>query len=136
MRPAQHELPRGSAHVGCFAMQVAEEDLQRVAQATGAAVQTTVNELDPRVLGTCRHFEEVQVRYVAGSLEMSLIDLLASMLTSICCAGASLRCRHCPIFVQIVYANVESSTRRNILAKRVVWWLLFPGYYNCRCLTL
>ena len=42
--------------------QVAEEDLQRVAQATGAAVQTTVNGLDPRVLGSCRHFEEVQVR--------------------------------------------------------------------------
>jgi len=41
---------------------VAEEDLQRVAQATGAAVQTTVNGLDPRVLGSCRHFEEVQVR--------------------------------------------------------------------------
>ena len=41
---------------------MAEEDLQRVAQATGAAVQTTVNGLDPRVLGTCHHFEEVQVR--------------------------------------------------------------------------
>ena len=36
--------------------------MQRVAQATGAAVQTTVNGLDPRVLGSCRHFEEVQVR--------------------------------------------------------------------------
>jgi hypothetical protein len=47
---------------------VAEEDLQRVAQATGAAVQTTVNELDPRVLGTCRHFEEVQVRRATLSL--------------------------------------------------------------------
>ena len=33
-----------------------------MAQATGAAVQTTVNGLDPRVLGSCRHFEEVQVR--------------------------------------------------------------------------
>ena len=45
-----------------MAPQVAEEDLQRVAQATGAAVQTTVNGLDPRVLGSCRHFEEVQAR--------------------------------------------------------------------------
>lgn len=45
-----------------MAWQVAEEDLQRVAQATGAAVQTTVNELNPAVLGTCETFEEVQVR--------------------------------------------------------------------------
>ena len=35
--------------------------MQRVAQATGAAVQTTVNELNPAVLGTCETFEEVQV---------------------------------------------------------------------------
>lgn len=41
--------------------QVAEEDLQRVAQATGALVQTTVNNLDPKVLGTCTKFEERQV---------------------------------------------------------------------------
>ena len=41
--------------------QVAEEDLQRVAQATGAQVQTTVNDLDPKVLGTCNKFEERQV---------------------------------------------------------------------------
>ena len=42
--------------------QVPEEDLKRVAAATGATVQTTVNNLDPKVLGTCAHFEEVQVR--------------------------------------------------------------------------
>ena len=47
-------------------VQVAEEDLQRVAQATGAAVQTTVNELNPAVLGTCETFEEVQVCMRAG----------------------------------------------------------------------
>jgi hypothetical protein len=42
--------------------QVPEEDLKRVAAATGAAVQTTVNGLDAQALGTCAHFEEVQVR--------------------------------------------------------------------------
>lgn len=42
-------------------LQVAEEDLKRVASATGASVQTTVNNLDPKVLGTCATFEEVQV---------------------------------------------------------------------------
>ena len=42
--------------------QVAEEDLKRVASATGGAVQSTVNNLDPKVLGTCAQFEEVQVR--------------------------------------------------------------------------
>lgn len=40
---------------------MAEEDLQRVAQATGAAVQTTVNGLDPGVLGSCEQFQEAQV---------------------------------------------------------------------------
>ena len=40
--------------------QVVDEDLKRVAAATGAAVQTTVNNLDPKVLGTCANFEEVQ----------------------------------------------------------------------------
>ena len=41
--------------------QVAEEDLKRVAAATGGVVQSTVNNLDPKVLGTCARFEEVQV---------------------------------------------------------------------------
>ncbi|GBG86867.1 hypothetical protein CBR_g42151 [Chara braunii] len=40
---------------------VVEEDLQRVARATGAAIQTTVNNLDPEVIGTCQVFEERQV---------------------------------------------------------------------------
>lgn len=40
---------------------VEEGDLQRVVKATGAKVQTTVNNLDPKVLGTCQRFEEVQV---------------------------------------------------------------------------
>ncbi|KAI8466230.1 MAG: chaperonin complex component [Monoraphidium minutum] len=40
---------------------VAEEDMQRVAKATGARTQTTVNNLDPAVLGTCASFEERQV---------------------------------------------------------------------------
>jgi len=40
---------------------VAEEDLKRVCKATGAAVQTTVNDLVPGVLGSCKLFEERQV---------------------------------------------------------------------------
>uniref|UniRef100_A0A6S8GTD6 T-complex protein 1 subunit eta n=1 Tax=Dunaliella tertiolecta TaxID=3047 RepID=A0A6S8GTD6_DUNTE len=36
-------------------------DMDRVAKATGARVQTTVNGLDPAVLGTCSSFEERQV---------------------------------------------------------------------------
>eukprot|EP00775_Hariotina_reticulata_P013203 gene13203-13334_t len=40
---------------------VPEDDLQRVAKATGARVQTTVNNLDTAVLGTCKRFEERQV---------------------------------------------------------------------------
>ncbi len=37
-------------------------DMERVSKATGARVQTTVNKLDPAVLGTCADFEEKQVR--------------------------------------------------------------------------
>ncbi|XP_024385181.1 T-complex protein 1 subunit eta [Physcomitrium patens] len=40
---------------------VMEEDLQRVASATGASVQTTVNNVIPDVLGQCEFFEERQV---------------------------------------------------------------------------
>ncbi|KAJ4783833.1 T-complex protein 1 subunit eta [Rhynchospora pubera] len=40
---------------------VAEEDLKRVAAATGAAVQTTVNNIIDEVLGSCEVFEERQV---------------------------------------------------------------------------
>ena len=49
-------------------VQVTQEDLQRVAAATGAAVQTTVNNLNTKCLGTCKAFEERQVRHrIAGS---------------------------------------------------------------------
>lgn len=40
---------------------VTEEDLQRVAAATGGSVQTSVNNIVPEVLGTCELFEERQV---------------------------------------------------------------------------
>jgi len=40
---------------------VTKDDLERVARATGARVQTTVNGLTPDVLGTCELFEERQV---------------------------------------------------------------------------
>ncbi|XP_059659738.1 T-complex protein 1 subunit eta isoform X1 [Cornus florida] len=40
---------------------VAEEDLQRVAAATGGTIQTSVNNVIDEVLGTCELFEERQV---------------------------------------------------------------------------
>ena len=40
---------------------VDEGDLQRVAKATGARTQTTVNNLDVAALGSCAAFEEPQV---------------------------------------------------------------------------
>jgi len=40
---------------------VPEEDLKRVAKATGGAIQSSVNDLIPSVLGTCAFFEERQV---------------------------------------------------------------------------
>lgn len=46
-------------------LQVPEEDMRRVAAATGARVQTTVSKLQPVVLGTCAKFEEVQARACA-----------------------------------------------------------------------
>ena len=52
--------------------QVTEEDLGRVAAATGAQVQTTVNNLNPKVLGTCARFEEQQVELVAPHCQQTL----------------------------------------------------------------
>ncbi|KAK3276883.1 T-complex protein 1 subunit eta [Cymbomonas tetramitiformis] len=40
---------------------VTEEDMNRIAQASGATLQTTVSNLLPTVLGTCEVFEETQV---------------------------------------------------------------------------
>jgi len=40
---------------------VTDDDMRRVGKATGASVQTTVNNLIPEVLGTCKLFEERQV---------------------------------------------------------------------------
>jgi len=40
---------------------VTEDDLRRVCKATGASVQTTVNNVVPSVLGSCKIFEEKQI---------------------------------------------------------------------------
>jgi T-complex protein 1 subunit eta len=40
---------------------VPSEDINRVARATGALLQTTVNNVAPDVLGTCGKFEEKQI---------------------------------------------------------------------------
>lgn len=40
---------------------VPEEDLKRVAKATGATIQATAHGLTPKVLGTCGEFEERQI---------------------------------------------------------------------------
>jgi len=40
---------------------VQEEDLKRIEKATGAKIQTTVNDLKEEILGKCEHFEEKQI---------------------------------------------------------------------------
>lgn len=40
---------------------VASDDLERVCQATGASVQSTCSDIQPRYLGTCAKFEERQI---------------------------------------------------------------------------
>jgi len=40
---------------------VVDEDMKRVCKATGASVQTTVNDIIPEVLGKCTKFEERQI---------------------------------------------------------------------------
>ena len=40
---------------------VPDEDLKRTMKACGGAVQTSVNDLSPDVLGTCENFEEEQI---------------------------------------------------------------------------
>eukprot|EP01029_Cantina_marsupialis_P002361 TRINITY_DN1219_c0_g1_i2.p1 TRINITY_DN1219_c0_g1~~TRINITY_DN1219_c0_g1_i2.p1 ORF type:complete len:581 (+),score=231.72 TRINITY_DN1219_c0_g1_i2:45-1787(+) len=50
-----------SDHGMFCAGRVEPEDLRRVAMATGGIIQSTTNNLTESVLGTCGHFEEVQV---------------------------------------------------------------------------
>jgi T-complex protein 1 subunit eta len=40
---------------------VPDDDMKRIAKATGAQIQTTVNNVTPDVLGTCGKFEEKQI---------------------------------------------------------------------------
>lgn len=40
---------------------VKEEDLNRLAKASGGIIQTTCNGLNHKILGTCDNFEEVQI---------------------------------------------------------------------------
>merc|ERR1711988_2053219 len=40
---------------------VPDNDMKRMAKATGASVQTSCNDLNPSILGACGHFEEKQV---------------------------------------------------------------------------
>jgi len=40
---------------------VVQEDLERVAMATGGVTQTSLSDLSPQILGTCERFEEKQV---------------------------------------------------------------------------
>jgi hypothetical protein len=44
-----------------LSLQVDQGDLSRVTAATGAHIQTTVNNLDTKMLGSCAQFEEKQV---------------------------------------------------------------------------
>jgi len=53
----QHFADRGLFCAG----RVPDDDLRRVAQATGGKIQTTTSNLDPSVLGTCGKFEERQI---------------------------------------------------------------------------
>ena len=62
------KLPIGDLATQYFAQQgifcagrVQDEDLKRVAKATGAKLQHTCNNLKPDVLGSCGSFEEIQL---------------------------------------------------------------------------
>ena len=73
-------------------MQVQESDMHRVAVATGAQTQTTVNNLNPKVLGSVESFEEKQVGAYMHSANLynlfqSLCILLACIIV-LCCVRA------------------------------------------------
>lgn len=55
--------------------------MERVTKATGAKVQTTINNLNPAVLGTCARFEERQVGAWDG--------VRAGLVNGLCCAACS-----------------------------------------------
>ena len=53
---------------------VAPDDIKRVAKATGAQIQTTVNGITPEVLGKCGKFEEVQIGAERYNLFTQCVD--------------------------------------------------------------
>ena len=58
---------------------VAEDDLKRTMKACGGSIQTSVNDLNEKVLGTCASFQEEQIggdRYVLTT-SLFLIEQLS-----------------------------------------------------------
>lgn len=43
---------------------VPDEEVKRIARATGAVMQTSLNDLSADILGTCKIFEERQIGYL------------------------------------------------------------------------
>ena len=68
-------------------MQVEDGDMQRVGKATGAKVQTTTNNMDPSVLGTCSRFEEKQVGQARGTAGGAISNLVALPCVSLWWSG-------------------------------------------------
>lgn len=74
---------------------VPNEDLIRVAKATGGVVQTTVNGLTPDVLGSCGTFEEVQLgaeRFKKKSKRKNIFEL------DIICLKIAQKVKQLPLF--------------------------------------
>lgn len=68
----QDQACKGLVCANNMHVQVQESDMHRVATATGAQTQTTVNNLNPQVLGTVEAFEEKQVKHSATMLVQAM----------------------------------------------------------------
>lgn len=81
-----------SFDLNCIVVGMPQEDVERVAMATGAVMQTSLNDLSENVLGTCERFEERQIgseRY-NHFLVCALQNIIASpcvwSVFGLCCA--------------------------------------------------
>lgn len=102
--------------------------MDRVAKATGARVQTTVNGLDPAVLGTCSTFEERQV----GARSRGCSRSTAAAAAGGTCAAPALCLQRRALNRACGHASAEEHTQvhcAEVHTHRRTPWL--PGACSC-----
>ena len=93
------------------------QDMERVAKATGGAVQNTCSDLIAEVMGKCGNFEEVQVgaeRYNLRGIDLELPLNTLTCVTGVSGSGKSTLIR------EVLFENLKATLARTRGRKRLV----------------